>query len=162
MQPGVQVSQVVALRAAGQNAEWHMQRPECCTTAHIRLTAAYLPDRVPLENPGPLELQEKRVLVVFVETTDPLENKESADRQDHPAAQETKETLEKTGQRWADVIVELQLNHKFRFLNLAYCMKSVSVAATLVKVTIFELMKPYCCVAVVIKLRYDEKKDKLN
>lgn len=58
---------------------------------------------------------------------------------------------------WATAKPEIQIS------NLAYCMKSVSVAATLVKVTIFGLMKPYCCVAVVIKLRYNGKRTtKLN
>lgn len=51
------------------------------------------------ENPDPLDLLGKRVLLVFVETTDPLEDKEREDQQDHPAAQETKETLEKTDPR---------------------------------------------------------------
>lgn len=46
-----------------------------------------------------MALPGKRVLLVFVETMDPLENKESGDQQDHPAAQETKETLERTDQR---------------------------------------------------------------
>lgn len=54
---------------------------------------------VQLEKPDPLDLQGKRVLVVFVETMDPLEDKESEDRQDRPAAQETKGTLEKMDPR---------------------------------------------------------------
>lgn len=61
--------------------------------------AASAPARVQLENPDPLDLQGKRVLVVSVETMDPLENKESEDQQDHLAAQETKGTLEKMDPR---------------------------------------------------------------
>lgn len=52
-----------------------------------------------MENPALLALLGKRVLVVFVETMDPLENKESEDQQDLPAAQETKGTLERTDPR---------------------------------------------------------------
>lgn len=55
--------------------------------------------RVQLENPDRLDLLGKRVLLVFVETTEPLEDKESVDQQDHPAAQETKGTLEKMDPR---------------------------------------------------------------
>lgn len=52
-----------------------------------------------MEKPDPLDLLVKRVLVGFVETMDPLEDKESEDQQDHLAAQETKGTLEKTDPR---------------------------------------------------------------
>lgn len=65
----------------------------------IYLTTTSIPDRVHWENPDPLDLLGKRVLLVFVETTDPLEDKEREDQQDHPAAQETKETLEKMDPR---------------------------------------------------------------
>lgn len=54
---------------------------------------------VHLENPDPLGLQEKRDLLVFVETMDPLEDKESEVQLDHLAAQETKGTLERTDPR---------------------------------------------------------------
>jgi len=57
------------------------------------------PARVHLEKPDLLDLQGKRVLLVCVETTDPPEDKESVDQRDHPAASETKETLEKTDPR---------------------------------------------------------------
>lgn len=65
----------------------------------IYLTTTSIPDRVHWENPDPLDLLGKRVLLVFVETMDPLEDKEREDQQDHPAAQETKETLEKMDPR---------------------------------------------------------------
>lgn len=65
----------------------------------IYLTTTSIPDRVHLENPDPLDPLGKRVLLVFVETMDPLEDKEREDQQDHLAAQETKETLEKTDPR---------------------------------------------------------------
>lgn len=42
--------------------------------------------RVHLENLDPLDLQEKRVLLVSVETMEPPEDKESEDQQDHLAA----------------------------------------------------------------------------
>lgn len=48
------------------------------------------------ENPDLLVLLERRVPVVFVETMDLQENKESEDQQDHLEVLETKETLEKT------------------------------------------------------------------
>lgn len=48
-----------------------------------------------MENLGLLVLQEKRVLVVFVETMEHLENKEREDHQDQLVAQETRETLVK-------------------------------------------------------------------
>lgn len=54
---------------------------------------------VQLENPDPWDLQEKKVLTAFVEITDLLEDKESVDLRDHRAAQETKETLERTAPR---------------------------------------------------------------
>lgn len=71
------------------------------TLRHLNAKQLHIspPYRVQSAKPGPLELQAKRVLVVFVETTDPLENRESEDQQDHLAAQETKETLAKTDQR---------------------------------------------------------------
>lgn len=69
------------------------------TAACLHLMAASIPPRVQSEKPDPLDLQGKRVLLVFVETMDPLEDKESEDRLDHPAAQETKGTLEKTDPR---------------------------------------------------------------
>lgn len=65
---------------------------------------------VQLENPDRLDLLGKRVLLVFVETTEPLEDKESVDQQDHPAAQETKGTLEKMDPRVLMVLqVQLEL-----------------------------------------------------
>lgn len=48
--------------------------------------SAHQAQLVHLENPDPLDLQEKRVLLVCVETTDPPEDKESEDQQGHPAA----------------------------------------------------------------------------
>lgn len=54
---------------------------------------------VRLANPDPLDLPGKRVLVVFEETMDPLEDKGSEERLDHQEARETKETLEKTDPR---------------------------------------------------------------
>lgn len=54
---------------------------------------------VQLENLDPLDLLGKRVLLVFAEIMDLLEDKENEDQQDHPAAQETKGTLEKTDPR---------------------------------------------------------------
>lgn len=42
-----------------------------------------------------LVLQEKRVLVVFVETMEHLENRESEDHPDHLVVQETRGTLGK-------------------------------------------------------------------
>lgn len=59
---------------------------------------------VQLEKPDPLVLQEKRDLMVFVETMDPLEDKESEVRLDHLAAQETKETLGRTDPRVLTVL----------------------------------------------------------
>lgn len=59
----------------------------------------YLSYRVHLEKPGLWDLQEKRGLVVFVETMDLLVNKESGDQQDHLAARETKGTLGRTDPR---------------------------------------------------------------
>lgn len=47
----------------------------------------------------PSDLQERRVLVVFVGTMDLLGNKGSGAQQDHQAAQETKATLERTAPR---------------------------------------------------------------
>lgn len=59
----------------------------------------YLSYRVHLEKPGLLDPQEKRGLVVFVETMDLRVNKENGDQQDHLAARETKGTLERTDPR---------------------------------------------------------------
>lgn len=61
--------------------------------------SAHQAQLVQLENQDPSDLLEKRVLAVFVETTEPLEDKESEDQQDHLAARETKGTLEKTDPR---------------------------------------------------------------
>lgn len=66
------------------------------TTTDICLITASALARVQLGSPDPLDFQAKRVLVVFEETLDRLENKESEDQGAHPAAQETKGTLEKT------------------------------------------------------------------
>lgn len=55
--------------------------------------------RVLLEKLGPLDHQEKRVLLVFVEIMDLLEDKASEDLQDHRVAQETKEMVEKMAPR---------------------------------------------------------------
>lgn len=52
-----------------------------------------------LANPDPLDLPGKRVLVVFEEITDPLEDKGSEEQLDHREARETKGTLEKTDPR---------------------------------------------------------------
>lgn len=101
---------------------WNMQRNSIFTTAHICFMAA-VPSRVLLENQDPLDLQGKRVLVVFVETMEPLENKGSEGQQGHLAAQETKGTLEKMAQRLAGVFVSKRyhinslLNHKTQFLT---------------------------------------------
>lgn len=65
-------------------------------TMDICLIIASAPARVQLASLDPLDFQAKRVLVVFEETLDHPENKASGDQQAHPAAQETKETLEKT------------------------------------------------------------------
>lgn len=54
---------------------------------------------VHLANQDPSDLLGKRVLVVFVEITDPLEDKGSEDQLDHREAPETKGTLEKTDPR---------------------------------------------------------------
>lgn len=58
-----------------------------------------IPARVHLENLDPSDLLGKRVLVVFVETMDPLVDKEREDQQDQQAAQETKGTLERMDPR---------------------------------------------------------------
>lgn len=51
--------------------------------------------RVHSENLDHLDLQGKRDLLAFAETMDHLEDRESEAHQDHLAAQETKETLER-------------------------------------------------------------------
>lgn len=58
-----------------------------------------LPTRVQLESPDLLDFQGKRDPLVFVETMDPPEDRESEVHQVRPAAQETKGTLEKMGPR---------------------------------------------------------------
>lgn len=62
---------------------------------HIHLIKVFISTRDQLVNLGLLVLQEKRVLVVYVGTTEHLENKESEDHLDHLVAQETRGTLGK-------------------------------------------------------------------
>lgn len=57
------------------------------------------PDRVQWENLDHWDLPVKRVLPVCVETMDLRDDKVNEDQQDPPAAQETKETLEKMDRR---------------------------------------------------------------
>lgn len=66
---------------------------------------------VQLVNQDPWDLLERRVLVVFVETMAPLEDKESVEQQDHQGVQETKETLERTGPR---VLMVLQAQQELQ------------------------------------------------
>lgn len=61
---------------------------------------------VPLERPDPLVPLGRRVLLAFVERTDPLEDKEKEAPQDQPEVQETRETLGRTDPR---VLMGLQV-----------------------------------------------------
>lgn len=106
-----------------------------------------------MEKPGLLDLQEKRGLVVFVETMDLLVNKESGDQQDRLAARETKGTLERTDPRSVDVIIKtLQPPHSA--LNRTFQMsKSVAAATALFSLqgTLFGLIETKCSVAITNK-----------
>lgn len=80
--------------------------------------SAHQAQLVQLENQDLLDLLEKRVLAVFVETTEPLEDKESEDQQDHLAALETKGTLEKTDPRVLMVLqAQLELQDREELLD---------------------------------------------
>lgn len=81
---------------------------------------------VQLENPDRWGLQEKKVLMDSVETTDPLGGKEREDLQDHQGAPEIKGTLERTAPR-VPMVLRAQLELQDREALWVFLVREESV-----------------------------------